>query len=213
MLLLGRSSPRRSASQAEDSGIVSLGIGHSGIKERKPDGTNEELQNLRERLTRLEAIRPEPSSVGPGPESSSAGRVDPAEAMQERTARHAGFLDAHNRESQDPKWSASAQHAISARLSELVSGSGGNILAVDCRTTTCVADIEWPSFDAANAGGFRKLAQQAFYEENCYRELWADFATDPKASYSVKLVFNCEAARAGDVPETLPRPPDTPAIR
>jgi hypothetical protein len=74
-------------------------------------------------------------------------------------------------------------------------GISGRLIEVTCATTTCSAELEWKSWDAAREE-WRNLMHYP-YEPNCAREILLPepAAADSKAAYRGTMLFNCERAR------------------
>ena len=66
---------------------------------------------------------------------------------------------------------------------------------VDCRTTTCAIDLEWPSYDAAVQSYSKVL--HADLKVNCAREVTLPEPTDRATSYRATVMLNCEDSRTG----------------
>jgi hypothetical protein len=69
------------------------------------------------------------------------------------------------------------------------------VVAVDCRTTWCRADLEWPSYGAAEKG-YRQALHVGV--PGCESAILLEPPTDPSRSYRASAMYNCEAARTGD---------------
>lgn len=163
-----------------------------------PESNDADVVGLEGRLAELETqvhrMRSEPADtevVG----NESARQVNIDERHQLTSAEREQFwnaeLAAHEREPPDPVWSDVAAHSIESDLFGL-SGDGQDfeVLQVACRTTTCSADIEWPSRDFATASLTKLVTHR--YSYNCQRGIFLQEGTE--RPYRAKLLLNCPAA-------------------
>lgn len=120
------------------------------------------------------------------------------ELIEQELERHAQLVEAHHAEPIDARWAHTAHERYSGdfeKLSERLSGSGQsngfNVRNLDCRSTSCVATLEWDSYADA-AKGAEAIAFHG-YEENCALSV-VPFPPDDAAearSYSHDVVFDC----------------------
>jgi hypothetical protein len=103
-------------------------------------------------------------------------------------------LRAHARDWKDPTWAPSAESSL---INAYTSVQGSHkVKGVDCRTTSCVIDLEWPSLSDA-AGGYQRLLAEPT-EPNCETKILLHPSNGAAGEpYSEKLVLNCVGARAG----------------
>lgn len=66
-------------------------------------------------------------------------------------ARHRASLAAHAREGDDPQWARPTEAAISAQLAALSRDGHFAVVATHCRSASCIATVEWPSYLDAEA--------------------------------------------------------------
>ena len=95
--------------------------------------------NIRQRRRHHPVPAPPPKAMSPAE----------AEAAEERW--RARVLAAHDAEGVDTAWAVRADKAFSPALSAAAQTGGFELEGMDCRTTSCVASLRWPSYsDALN---------------------------------------------------------------
>lgn len=107
----------------------------------------------------------------------------PEQAGIAHMARHQQLIDQVRSEPTDRAWSSTASAAFHRELSE----EGVTVVDVDCRSTSCVATVEWPSLAAARHGFEAVL--QTDYANNCEREITLPTPADPEARLRAEVVF------------------------
>jgi hypothetical protein len=90
----------------------------------------------------------------------------------------------------DPVWAPAAQTKFTADLEEL----GAKVDGVDCRTSGCVATLEWPSREQAQQE-YRHLVE-AVYQLPCDRQIFLDQAQGEDGPYRAELLLDCESVRS-----------------
>lgn len=138
---------------------------------------------LERRLAELSA-RSEPAApLAPPPRPSRE------EARQQLLAQHQQQLDRHSREPVDPSWAREAQGSFTSDFVGLAQGQPFEVRGVDCRSTTCVTTLEWPSYAEATQG-YALLLQHA-YRLDCARTLLLPEPADVTARYQAQLLLDC----------------------
>jgi hypothetical protein len=141
---------------------------------------------LERRLAELSA-RAEPA---PPPESL---RLSPEETKQLLLQQHQAQLDRHSREPLDPTWAQQARSSFSADFAALTREQSFTVRRLDCRNTTCVTTLEWPSY--AQATESYPLLLQHPYGMDCTRSILLPEPADPTVSYQAHLFLDCENLR------------------
>jgi hypothetical protein len=146
---------------------------------------------------RLGALATQERPEKPAYTASIESPPDPAQARRDAAQAHRRLLERHAAEGVDPSWSRQASTMLSA---DLKGGVGANtnkfsIGAVDCRTTSCTAQIEWPSY------GDAVQSLQAVFQRpismNCTQQVTlADEPADVTLPYRTTAFFDCEESRA-----------------
>jgi hypothetical protein len=122
--------------------------------------------------------------------------VTAAESKQFHLREKAEQLARHASEGKDAKWAPAANKAFNDDLTKLGKSVGFTVGAVDCRTTICTADVQWAGYSDA-ARTYKHLLYYP-YAVGCSRYVLLDDPSDPKASYSTQVVFDCEGERAAN---------------
>lgn len=147
-------------------------------------------EDLRRRVEVLEDARtptvPPPPSLPP---------ADVAAMRREAVRRHDEAIRAHEREGYDPAWSRSSSQTLQGNLDTLAKdrGLGFKVLDVDCRTTTCVGNLEWGSYGRA-VSEWQSVLNHA-YDVNCAREVTVGDPPESEGPFVVRVVFDCETSR------------------
>ena len=172
---------------------------HSGVAPSTPKQVTQEtptrlvrdpaqearIQVLEQRVAELTA-RAEAMPPAPNPPPS---RPDPKELRQALLQQQQARLDAHQRQSIDPSWSPEAARAFSTDFSALAQGQQFTVRSIDCRSTSCIARVEWPSYAEATTG-YEVLLQHS-YALDCTRSLLLPDPEDPDRAYEASLLLDC----------------------
>jgi hypothetical protein len=124
----------------------------------------------------------------------------PPEGATEREIVHrdqAEFLTAHAAEARDSSWASGAELTISSTLLKLGERFGFRTGRVECRTTKCKADIEFPSQSKAIAQ-FSSLLHEV-YEPNCTVSILLPDGAPPDSPVAAPLRFDCEESRIASI--------------
>lgn len=128
---------------------------------------------------------------------SDDAQFDPVQWHAHHVTYNAQLVAAHEREPVDRGWAAGAEAAFSEDLSVVASKNGFEIARTDCRTTSCIASIHWPSRTLA-LGTYQQLLT-ARYKMNCSKEILIPDADDATAPIEATLVLDCTELRNGEV--------------
>lgn len=95
----------------------------------------------------------------------------------------------HRREPVDAAWADAARDSLKDEITALSAGGDhGALGGVECRSTSCLATVSFPSYEAAREGFGRYV--MAMYDVRCARTAALDEPEDPSAPYEVKLLLN-----------------------
>ena len=111
-----------------------------------------------------------------------------AQSKALQRAEHRRALEDHARESLDPAWARDTTNALTTALRPIAAGSDAAVVGVDCRSATCVADIEWPNLPAATRGWLPVL--EGDYDR-CSVRVTLDEAVDPNQRFRTRVLFTC----------------------
>ena len=160
----------------------------------------QQLSQIEARLRQLESQQKAPLPATPAPAPAAQAEA-PAGEEPTPEVRSAAFwekvrasVDAHNAELRDPSFAAKATDLLSSDLAALAASNHFKVASLDCRTTTCLAKVEWPSERTA-ADEYSKLATEPF-RVNCGRSVALEEAPLPSGARQAVLLFECEDWRA-----------------
>lgn len=148
------------------------------------------LDELRARLDRLEA-QPAPLATAT---ASAAQPLDLSGQEQEARRSKDGWTRRFQQEGVDPNWAPAAAAMMREDLQTLSAQLGAEVESVQCRTTVCEIDLQWPSVGAL--GNAPSALAQGRYRLNCTRTVFNLPAEDPNAPYKATLFLDCEQFRA-----------------
>jgi hypothetical protein len=134
--------------------------------------------------------RADASAAGGDPSSDLIN--DPIASRAALENQYAADLANHRRDARDPKWAPRAESGIRDTIGT-VAGTH-KATRVECKTTSCVATMEWPSYDEALHGYGRLLT--AIYTPNCAVKILVHDPVDGQQTYQEQLLFDCTNARA-----------------
>jgi hypothetical protein len=155
---------------------------------RPAEATHAGDEQLRRRVADLERASRERA-----PEETRAAPPPPDPADREEQNRKdlnafKGHIQEHRSAPVDSGWSPAASKSLGAELSAIAPQEGaGRVQEVDCRTDSCLASIEFPSYEKARAEMPTYL--QAAYSVNCMRTVMLEEPNDPAAPYTMEMVF------------------------
>jgi hypothetical protein len=116
--------------------------------------------------------------------------------------RHESLLRGHLGEPDDPAWSKGASRAFRDDLTLLGTIVPLKTAAVECRSKTCVADVEFATYAEARRLWRSVIAgPRPGYQMNCGSEIFLIPPTDPMVTYRAQAIFLCaDNPRIGRVP-------------
>jgi hypothetical protein len=118
--------------------------------------------------------------------------VDIAAAAKEQEDRHRQLLEAHRRDPVDKVWAQKARAEFSADLESLEKTLPIHVDNVDCRTTSCTANVTFGTYAAARES-FDKILTHAYAKGNeCGTEITLMPPTSPDGKYSTEVYFDCD---------------------
>lgn len=125
-----------------------------------------------------------------------ASPEDKYAAVEQARQAFAQRLADHEAAGRDPRWAAPTERAITDSLGKLAGDAhpSFSVAGVDCRTTTCVARLDWSDAAAARAE-IRTLVQNA--DVSCARQVTLPDASSAAGSYQVAVLFDCAAPAGG----------------
>jgi hypothetical protein len=152
------------------------------VVERRPSPVDEQ---------RLAALEQRVAELAPPP---SAGSAREAPTPLESQQRYETRLHQHAAEPVDPTWSRATATLIEADLLGQAGGMNFRLGRVDCRTTSCTAELEWPSLGEADR---EYLSLVHFpYRANCSRTVLLPPLSKAEGPLRAQMFLDCESWRA-----------------
>jgi hypothetical protein len=171
-----------------------------GPPSNSPRGSGPAFDDMASRMGALEkrlgAVESTPK-VAPSAEPAPPPGPPNPEEMRAQTAKvQADLLARMNTEGVDPRWAPRAESSFAHDLQTLGEGHDFVVRHVNCRTTMCSADIEWPNGSSTGAPPRITDVVAQHYEVNCQRFGRIAQPDDPSGNYTAKVIFDCEQERA-----------------
>jgi hypothetical protein len=134
-------------------------------------------------LSRPGAASPEPLRGPPSPQDRYAAAERARQELAQRLADH----DASAR---DSRWAAPRERVIADSVRKLAADShqSFSLVDVDCRTTTCVARVQWAD-EATARVEIRNLMQNT--DVDCARQVALPAAPNAGVGYRASVLFDC----------------------
>jgi hypothetical protein len=142
-------------------------------------------------LQRLAALEQRLAELAtPAPGGSARHAPTPLESQQ----RYEAQLQQHAAEPIDPGWSRPTASLIEADVLKQAAGMSFRLERVDCRTTSCTAELEWPSLAEADR---EYLSLVHFpYRANCSRTVLLPPPSKAEGPLRASMLLDCESWRA-----------------
>jgi hypothetical protein len=152
-----------------------------------------EQRDLARRLAAIEAVPSAgvPSMQGP-PDVPIPEHLDPEARRLELRARHESYRKAHAEEPREHGWAEEQEREVSQTLRQNAMMGGVDALRIDCRTTLCRAEFEWPSY--AEAQKTYSNALHVFLE-GCDSAILLEPPEDPTLPYRATATYDCTEGR------------------
>ena len=159
----------------------------------------------------LRELAPPARDVDPQPPAKDpfAGAPPPPADLAAETARiRSSFsekLAKHSAQPTDATWARSTEGILRDALSDTGKKAGFRTADVSCRTTSCVANLEWDSYEAMRAN--LHTAYESNHNVNCAR--WALAPEDQNAGgrVTVPLILDCTDWKSeGSIPLSVRTP-------
>lgn len=102
---------------------------------------------------------------------------------------HQAAIERHRSESPDPSWAPRGIATVSKALTAMAPTAAFSFRKVDCRTTSCSAEIEWPTFGDARTH-YTELLVGDYEDVNCARQIVVPDRVDPSLPTTATLVLD-----------------------
>jgi hypothetical protein len=113
-----------------------------------------------------------------------------ANRMAELRAYDDNLIRQHWADPDDKAWSSITTPSLRASMESLAKSSTFKVVDVNCRSTSCLATFEWPSYDDASRE-FSKIADEPT-QMNCTRGITLPEVTDPSQPVQATMIFGCK---------------------
>ena len=110
---------------------------------------------------------------------------------EELRDRFSGRLNEHQTEGYDHRWATQTQMRLTEELQGLQVAGQFHLKNVDCRTVTCVIEVEWPDFDTAK-WKYRVLLENPL-GETCAQEMI--LPPEGPGKVPARLLMDCTESR------------------
>jgi hypothetical protein len=129
------------------------------------------------------AAPPHPSPDAP-PEA-----MDPVTLAKAEAALREEKLAIHALEARDATWAPKMERSLTSELTAFGEKQKFRPLSVECRSSSCVAELEYPTYAEAFAARVDLVANP--YAAPCAREEFFDKPADPAAPFHAQVLFQC----------------------
>lgn len=145
---------------------------------------------LAERVDDLEQRLDEKDLAAGGPSELEMDEEARRRAEEQAEQMFQARFQAHDQTEVDPAWAEPTRQSLTLEMMDLGDRlqNQAQIQDMDCRSGSCKATVEFPSYGAAMAGYGPYLNH--FYEVNCAITAALEPAEDPDAPYQVELLFH-----------------------
>ncbi|MCH9685951.1 MAG: hypothetical protein K0V04_31240 [Deltaproteobacteria bacterium] len=127
-----------------------------------------------------------------GEDTSPSDELEPEQRRELALESWEGQLDEHRGESIEPAWANGVEPQFEADLRALGDGAF-EVSDVDCRTESCLATLQFDSFEDARSSLGDLLHSR--YQVNCGTTTVMVEPDDTLGPYSAELLFDCASAR------------------
>jgi hypothetical protein len=195
-------------------GAIALGVGwalpfarHLGAKaesiatprplELQRDEQRLELAALRQQVEQLkqQAASAPPAAAAPANVPAPASPpFDPVAAQLLQQAKFERALQAHRAEPIDPSWAPRTERSLSANFESLASLAHFRLDGINCRMTSCEADVTFNRYQDAQQN-FTKILHKN-YDVNCAATILIPPPDDLSGRYRSSVLLDCAQTRA-----------------
>jgi hypothetical protein len=163
-----------------------------------PAGRDDDAsRRIERRLAALENLAREPDPAGSGEDPAVAASADrrpedPADGPRRDEENFRRRVDAHFTEPVNRGFAEPAERAYRKELDEIAAAAGFDVRGVDCRTSSCVATVEWKSYGEAIRTYGRLMFHR--FSMNCGVGASLPAPDDPSSPYAGRILFRCGQA-------------------
>ncbi len=160
-----------------------------------PSGLGEGVKALALAIEAAQTSKVSPFRAAKEEKRESASAADPkfegrlAEAEERYRRAFSEKLAAHRYEALDTEWAEATSRQLSKDLADVPGEIRFTVKSIDCRSATCVAELEWPSAEDAAMG--YQTAYTAALGVSCETELILPAGPAPPGPYRVPMHLRC----------------------
>jgi hypothetical protein len=134
-----------------------------------------------------------PMPIGSSPASAMVG-ANAIEQLKMERAEHHALIREHDREAIDTTWATAIAATLKHDLESLAQGNHFEIESVDCRTTTCVGVVFFPSFAVARQNW--TIIVSTPNHARCGTRATLDEPSDHDQRFKLQIVYSCNRSSA-----------------
>lgn len=168
----------------------------------KRSTTDPALMERLARLERMESNKHDTIAAADAPSVEGADQISRSEASptppvltEDEACAHAeqefdDRIREHEQRPVDPHWAAEASASFNADITSMGKEHGFELLDMDCRSDSCVAEVEWPNHGAATSTWGTLL--HGSYGMNCGKGVLLPEPEDPDSAFQAQVLFECD---------------------
>jgi hypothetical protein len=186
-------SPHAVSAPPPEASVAAPAIEYSTSSGVGADGAR--IAALEKKLADLSATHaPANASASSPPSSPPDWRREREADVQRVLDAHNALLDRHDVEPRDGAWASKEEKEVGAKLEVLSEAMNHAFVfrSVECRTSSCVAQLEWPTQNAAKGSLTSLLSQSG--DTRCAREI-AFPPADGAGPYPASFYLDCAEDR------------------
>jgi len=148
--------------------------------------------------TRSRTVPAGPASVAlTSPEMGSAPASANPVALEDQRRRemqaHRAAIEQHLREPRDPLWAPGSEKSLRALLEPVATRAKYRIASIDCRSTSCIAELSFASYAVAQENWRAVLHAQNLI--GCGVAIAVEEPPIPAKNYALSVVYDCAETR------------------
>jgi len=131
--------------------------------------------------------------------SDPSAEVDLVELRRKEVQAHHAAIEQHMREPGDPNWAPASEKSLREFLNKLPAHAKYRVTLVDCRTTSCVAELSFPSSEVARSTWHSVL--EATNPIHCGTAITLEEPKKEAKSYEVSVLYQCGRTGPNGTPD------------
>lgn len=120
------------------------------------------------------------------------GDISPEESAKLHWKEHQEAIAKHDQEPVDATWAPVSEKSLQEGLKDVAKRVKFTAKKVECKTASCIAVLEWPSYAAAKASWSQFLSEP--YQLPCGRAIMLpdEKTVSPSSPVDATLIFDCK---------------------